>query len=106
MDAVLVWPSAKAPSPQPVPVTELVPRLLPIARRGLVEGGVEDAEADAMLGIIEARLAARRTGAGWQRQVLAKLEAQMPKADALAALLERYRHHAESGAPVHEWPVD
>jgi hypothetical protein len=30
----------------------------------------------------------------------------MPKADALAALVERYRQHAESGAPVHEWPLD
>ena len=106
MDAVLQWPSEKAPSPQAIPVTELIPRLLPIARRGLVTGGVEPAEADEMLGIIEARVAARRTGAVWQRQMLAKLEAQMPKADALAALLERYRQHAESGVPVHEWPLD
>jgi gamma-glutamyl:cysteine ligase YbdK (ATP-grasp superfamily) len=106
MDAVLLWPSEKAPSPREIPVTELIPKLLPIARRGLVTGGVEPAEADEMLGIIEARVAARRTGAAWQRQVLAKLEAQMPKADALAALVERYREHAESGAPVHEWPLD
>jgi len=106
MDAVMLWPSETAPSPQTVPVTELVPRLLPVARRGLVEAGVEPDEADAMLGIIEARVAARRTGAGWQRQVLAKLEQHMPKVDALAALLERYRQHAETGAPVHEWPLD
>ncbi len=58
-----------------------------------------------MLGIIEARVAARRTGAGWQRQVLARLEENMPRVDALAALLERYRKHAESGEPVHTWPV-
>ncbi|HYH97465.1 glutamate--cysteine ligase [Hyalangium sp.] len=106
MEAVMLWPTENAPSPQPVPVTELVPKLLPVARRGLVEAGVDAAEADAMLGIIEARVAARRTGAGWQRRVLAKLEEQMPKADALATLLERYRQHAEAGAPVHEWPVD
>lgn len=106
MDATLLWPSESAPSPRPVPVTELVPKLLPVARRGLVEGGVDAEEADAMLGIIQARVAARRTGAGWQRQMLTKLEKQMPKADALAALLERYRQHAESGAPVHEWPLD
>jgi hypothetical protein len=106
MDAVLQWPSEKAPSPQGIRVTELIPKLLPIARRGLVTGGVDPAEADEMLGIIEARVAARRTGASWQRQVLAKLEAQMPKADALAALVERYSQHAESGAPVHEWPLD
>jgi hypothetical protein len=106
MDAVLLWPSETAPSPQPVPVRELVPRLLPVARRGLVEGGVEPDEADEMLGIIEARVAARRTGAGWQRQMLAKLEQRLPKEDALAALVERYREHAESGAPVHQWPLD
>jgi gamma-glutamyl:cysteine ligase YbdK (ATP-grasp superfamily) len=106
MDAVIQWPSERAPSPQPVPVTELVPKLLPVARRGLVEAGVDPDEADAMLGIIEARVAAGRTGARWQRQVLARLEERMPKPDALTALLERYREHAESGAPVHEWPLD
>ena len=36
MDAVMLWPSETAPSPQPVPATELVSRLLPVARRGLV----------------------------------------------------------------------
>jgi hypothetical protein len=106
MDATLLWPSETAPSPQPVPATELALRLLPVARRGLIEAGVDADEADAMLGIIQARVAARRTGAGWQRQMLAKLEQHMPKPDALAALLERYRQHAESGAPVHEWPLD
>jgi gamma-glutamyl:cysteine ligase YbdK (ATP-grasp superfamily) len=106
MDAVLLWPSESPPSPEPVMVTELVLELLPVARRGLVEAGVDTDEADAMLGIIDARVKVRRTGARWQRQMLAKLEQQMPKADALAALLERYREHAESGAPVHEWPID
>ncbi|MDY7226609.1 glutamate--cysteine ligase [Hyalangium rubrum] len=106
VDAVMLWPSDKTPSPQPVPVTELVPRLLPIARRGLVGAGVNEDEADAMLGIIEARVAARQTGARWQRRTLARLEERMPRVDALAALLERYREHAESGAPVHTWPLD
>ncbi|MBN1204288.1 MAG: glutamate--cysteine ligase [Myxococcaceae bacterium] len=106
MDAVLLWPSERAPSPRPVLVTELVPKLLPVARRGLVSAGVDPHEADAMLGIIEARVAARRSGARWQRQVLARLEARLPRPEALTALLERYREHAESGAPVHEWPMD
>ncbi|WP_224242111.1 glutamate--cysteine ligase family protein [Hyalangium gracile] len=106
MDAELLWPSETAPSPQRVPVTELVPRLLPIARRGLVEAGVEASDADAMLDIIAARVASRRSGAGWQRRVLTKLEEHLPRQDALAALLERYREHADSGAPVHQWPLD
>jgi hypothetical protein len=89
-----------------VPVTELVPRLLPLARWGLVSAGVDAEEADAMLALIENRVAARRTGARWQRETLERLEAHMPKLDALAALLERYLLHAESGRPVHEWPLD
>ncbi|ADO69713.1 hypothetical protein [Stigmatella aurantiaca] len=106
LDAVMLWPSAKTPSPQPVSVPDLVKKLLPVARRGLVGAGVEEAEADAMLGIIEARLEARITGAGWQRRTLARLEKQMPRADALAAMLEQYLQHAASGRPVHEWPLE
>jgi gamma-glutamyl:cysteine ligase YbdK (ATP-grasp superfamily) len=105
MDAMMLWPADTAPSPRPVPAPELVLQLLPVARQGLVSAGVEPAEADEMLGIIQARVEARRTGAGWQRQMLARLEERMPRVDALAALLERYRKHAETGAPVHTWPV-
>ncbi|MDC0713708.1 glutamate--cysteine ligase [Stigmatella sp. ncwal1] len=106
LDAVMLWPSEKTPSPQPIPVPALVRKLLPVARRGLVGAGVDAAEADAMLGIIEARVEARITGAGWQRRMLERLEAHMPRADALAAMLERYLQHAVSGRPVHEWPLE
>lgn len=106
LDAELLWPSATAPSPQPVAATELVKRLLPEAREGLVRAGVDAEEADTLLGIVEQRVALRRTGATWQRQVLARLESQMPRQDALAAMLERYLQHSESGAPVHTWPVE
>jgi hypothetical protein len=106
MDAAMLWPADTAPSPRPVPAPELVLQLLPVARQGLVSAGVDPAEADEMLGIIQARVETRRTGAGWQRQVLARLEEKMPRVDALAALLERYRKHAETGAPVHTWPVE
>ncbi|MFP2929747.1 glutamate--cysteine ligase, partial [Pyxidicoccus sp. 3LG] len=106
LDAELLWPADAAPSPRPVSVVELVPRLLPLARQGLVSAGVEPSEADAMLGIIERRVAQKRTGARWQREVLARLEGRMPRQDALAAMLERYLHHADSGEPVHAWPVE
>ncbi|HZI13446.1 MAG TPA: glutamate--cysteine ligase [Myxococcus sp.] len=107
LDAELMWPAEEAPSPRPVPVLELVPRLLPVARRGLVVlGGVDAAEADALLDVIERRVALRTSGARWQRRVLSRLEARQSREDALAAMLERYLLHAESGAPVHTWPVE
>lgn len=106
LDAELLWPSSMAPSPQPLAATELVKRLLPEAREGLVRAGVDAEEADTLLGIIERRVVLRRTGATWQRQMLARLESQMPRPDALAAMLERYLQRSESGAPVHTWPVE
>lgn len=106
LDAVLLWPERHAPSPQPVPAPLLVERLLPVARQGLVGAGVDSEEADALLSLIQARLRAGVTGARWQRKMLARLEAHMPRQDALAALLERYMAHAASGRPVHEWPMD
>lgn len=104
LDAVLLWPERREPSPRPVPVVELVRRLLPVARSGLVDAGVDSAEADSLLSLIEARLASASTGARWQRKMLARLEEHMPRADAWGALLERYMTHAASGRPVHEWP--
>ncbi|QRK09120.1 glutamate--cysteine ligase [Archangium violaceum] len=106
LDAMLLWPERNAPSPRPVPAVALVERLLPVAREGLVGAGVAAEEADALLSIIQARLRAGCTGARWQRKMLARLEAHMPRQDALGALLERYMAHSTSGRPVHEWPMD
>jgi gamma-glutamyl:cysteine ligase YbdK (ATP-grasp superfamily) len=106
LDAVLLWPAEAAPSPRPVPAADLVKQLLPVARRGLTQAGVEAAEVDGLLDIIARRVALQRTGARWQRAVLERLEAHMPRRDALAAMMERYLEHSEEGLPVHTWPVE
>ncbi|RKH26984.1 glutamate--cysteine ligase [Corallococcus sp. CA041A] len=106
LGAALLWPAETAPSPRVMPAVELVKQLLPVARRGLLEAGVEDSEADGLLDIIARRVALQRTGSRWQRAVLERLEAHMPRQDALAALLERYLELSEEGLPVHTWPVD
>ncbi|ATB31286.1 glutamate--cysteine ligase [Melittangium boletus] len=106
LDAMLLWPESHLSPPRPVPAPVLVERLLPVAREGLLGAGVEPDEANALLGVIQARLRAGCTGARWQRKMLARLEAHMPRADALGALLERYLSLAASGRPVHEWPWD
>lgn len=106
LDAELLWPADAAPSPRPVSALELASRLLPVARRGLVTAGVDAAEADALLAIIERRVALGRTGARWQSRMLERLESHMPRPDALAAMLERYLVQADSGEPVHTWPLE
>ncbi|MGE6756382.1 glutamate--cysteine ligase [Corallococcus interemptor] len=106
LNATLLWPAEAAPSPRVLPAVELVKQLLPVARRGLVAAGVEAAEADGLLDAISQRVALKQTGARWQRAVLERLEAHMPRQDALAAMLERYLELSEEGLPVHTWPVD
>jgi hypothetical protein len=83
-----------------------VPRLLPEARRGLVDAGVDAAEADRLLQVIADRVAAGQTGAVWQRRALATLAAEAGREAAVPALLERYLELQAGGEPVHTWPVD
>ncbi len=60
-----------------VPPDELVLRkLLPMAHEGLRELGMTDAAADRYLDVIEQRCLTRRTGASWQRDTVATLEAR------------------------------
>lgn len=101
--AVLFWPSAEAPSPRPMPVSELLPALLPIARDGLQHAGVDAEEIDLLLGIFAARVADGATGAQWQRRQLARLQSGKPSPATLARMLETYLTRAGSGAPIHQW---
>lgn len=106
LDAHLLWPSDRAPSPRPMRVEELLPTLLPIAERGLREAGVDATEASAFLGIIADRLERRITGARWQRRALAEREQSAERPEALRGMLERYLELSDSGLAVHEWPED
>jgi hypothetical protein len=103
LESVLLWPSPEAPSPRPAPAADLVRRLLPVARDGLVTAGVEGAEADAWLAVIGERVARGTTGSVWQRRALAALERTQGRSAALAAMTELYLAGSASGAPVHAW---
>jgi len=106
LDANICWPDATTGQLIDQSAGELIPKLLPIARDGLLEAGVASGEADAFLAVIEDRVAARQTGASWQRRVLENLEVRHERRHALAAMLERYLANSEAGVPVHTWPID
>jgi gamma-glutamyl:cysteine ligase YbdK (ATP-grasp superfamily) len=106
LDAQLYWPTHSATAPRPVRARDLVLSLIPDAREGLREGGVDRAEAEHYLDIFERRVRSGQTGAVWQRRVLARLEQSGLSRDAaLAALLERYIQGFDSLRPVHTWPI-
>jgi hypothetical protein len=104
LEAELAWPGPDG-GRERVGAAELVRRLLPTARRGLVEAEVDEDEADRLLGVIGERAATGQTGAVWQRRTLAALEGDGGRERAAAAMLERYLELQAAGDPVHGWPV-
>ena len=102
LGATLAWPGAGPSTPVATLISDL---LLPAARAGLARWGIDPGDADRYLGIIADRVASGRNGAAWQLAELDTLTDGPVDAAASAALLARYRACAETGAPVHTWPL-
>jgi hypothetical protein len=110
IDAVLHWPrpGRTARGTAPVAAVDLVlGDLLPLAHQGLAAWGVERADRDRYLGIIEQRCLRRTNGAAWQAATVHRLRERygMEPAAAIAAMTRRYLELMRAGEPVHTWPV-
>ncbi|MFI9723503.1 glutamate--cysteine ligase [Streptomyces sp. NPDC052396] len=108
IDAVLHWPKAgRNPTPVPVPAVRLVrEELLPLAAAGLDAWGVEPADRDRYLGVIEGRCRYGVNGASWQAATYHRALARgLDRGGALAATTRRYCELMRTGEPVHTWPV-
>jgi len=103
LDAQLYWPGVGD-----TPVTELIlRRLLPLAREGLSQWGVDTVHADRLMGIIEQRCLTGQTGAAWQIATVAEISAKSgaDRPEALRRMTQRYIEHMHTNEPVHTWPV-
>jgi hypothetical protein len=100
IEAQLYWPGIGE-----VPASELVlRRLLPAADEGLAHAGIDAADRDRLLNVIERRCVTMRTGAAWQSAAFHRLD----KGDRLEALRQMtvlYREHMHANEPVHDWPL-
>jgi hypothetical protein len=105
LSAQLSWPAGHRDQMRTVAAAKLVAELVPAARQGLLQAGVTAAEADSLLEVISGRTASGQTGAVWQRATLAAAERGLDRERALAAMFDRYLQYAETGRPVHTWPV-
>ncbi|MFF9278247.1 glutamate-cysteine ligase family protein [Streptomyces griseosporeus] len=108
IDARLEWPRrGRLGGTAEVDAVSLVrDELLPLAEAGLDAWGVERADRDLYLGIIEERCRRRTNGASWQAATFHRaLEAGLSREAALAATTRRYRELMNQGEPVHTWPV-
>ncbi|MFF3491546.1 glutamate-cysteine ligase family protein [Streptomyces sp. NPDC002795] len=108
IDARLEWPrKGRFGGTERVPAVHLVrDELLPLAAAGLDAWGVEPADRDLYLGVIEERCRRRMNGAAWQSATYHRaLESGLAREAALAATTRRYCELMHRGEPVHSWPV-
>ena len=96
LEAELIWLDGRTATARTILTQDLLPR----ARRGLRDLGIDDDEIDTWLGIIAARLRSGRTGADWQRAWVER----HPDQD-MAGLLHAYLDQQQSGRPLHEWSL-
>jgi hypothetical protein len=105
LSARLTWPTGHRDQIRTVSAAKLVAELVPAARQGLLDAGVAAAEADGLLEVISARAACGQTGATWQRATLAAASRRHDRQRALAIMLDHYLQYADTGLPVHTWPI-
>jgi gamma-glutamyl:cysteine ligase YbdK (ATP-grasp superfamily) len=107
IDARLEWPRGRYGGTAQVDAVTLVrEELLPLAEVGLDAWGVEPADRDLYLGVIEERCRRRVNGASWQAATFhGALEAGLARDAAFAATTRRYSELMHKGDPVHTWPV-
>jgi len=71
----------------------------PLARQGLRDFGLSDAEIEHYLGVVEARVRSGQTGASWQLHRLAQVGGDVHR------MMDDYLDNQRAGSPVHEWSL-
>jgi CBS domain-containing protein/gamma-glutamyl:cysteine ligase YbdK (ATP-grasp superfamily) len=101
MKAQLTWVDGK----HYIAAALILDRLLPLAREGLRQSGVEDDDIERYLGTLEGRVRSGQTGAQWMLQSLEAMGGEgtsdLRQRKLSAAILERQ----QGGEPVHRWAV-
>lgn len=93
LDAPITWLDGRARS-----AADTLIDLLPMAREGLQQQGIDARDIDRYMDVLAVRLRTRRNGAAWQL-------AHHAQYGDLFKLTADYLAHQRSGMPVHEWPL-
>ncbi|MDT8387735.1 MAG: glutamate--cysteine ligase [Thiogranum sp.] len=93
LDAHITWLDGRKRGAQSL----LLDQLIPQASYGLELLGIDAAQRDLYLGIIQARVANACSGSSWQRAFVARYGGDMQR------LTEAYFQRQQTGVPVHDW---
>lgn len=83
----------------------ILDELLPLAKDGLESMGIDAADIEKYLGVIEKRAEATRTGAGWMLESLAQMDKNAKINVRLRALTAQLIKNQETKQPVHTWEL-
>lgn len=88
------------------PAKELIlEKLLPSAKQGLKDAGIDEADIKKYLGIIEARVKSGCSGAQWMLDSYAKMDSAAKPNVRLRTLTAAIQKNQQEGTPVHKWKL-
>jgi CBS domain-containing protein len=86
------------------PARELLLReLIPMARSGLERGGVDAADVERYLGVVEERVRSKQTGSQWFHLSLAAMQGKGTEAERMSAMTASLIAQQKEGKPVSGW---
>jgi CBS domain-containing protein len=87
-----------------LPAKQLVlEQLIPLAREGLQEEGIDNDDIDRYLGILHDRVTMRRTGARWALESLEGMDSTSTTDQRMRCLVASMVEQQSSGKPISEW---
>ena len=101
LDAQINWIDGKRTEASSL----VLEQLLPLARQGLDNAGIDSAETNKYLGVIEERVKSRQTGARWILKSLRAMHDVGSKDVQQQRLAAAMLACQKTGEPVHRWPL-
>ncbi len=83
----------------------ILDQLLPLARSGLEDAGVDEQDIATYLGIVRDRVTSGRTGAQWLVRSMTGLRDGLSRAEQVTTLTAATVNRQATGAPGHEWEL-
>lgn len=83
----------------------ILEELLPRAHAGLAAAGIDSDDRERLLGIIEARVTAEKTGARWMLDSIANMDPRAKLNVRTRTLAASMKANQLAGDPVHTWPL-
>ncbi len=100
IDTKYSWMKDKKVSPKDLLINEVIP----IAREGLQARGIDAADIDRYLGVIEERNKVHMNGARWQLRAFTKLKTEMTTDEAITTMTAAIvKNQWQPDNPVHTW---